>query len=43
MLLPIVEDPEVAGKSFVNAFSAYIILIAVVFSIYLIEASEEVP
>ena len=31
-----VEDPEVAGKSFVNAFSAYIILIAVVFSIYLI-------
>ena len=30
------EDPEVAGKSFVDAFSAYLILIAVVFSIYLI-------
>ncbi|RKD23011.1 hypothetical protein BEP19_12330 [Ammoniphilus oxalaticus] len=33
---PIEEDPEVAGKSFVDAFSAYIILILVVFAIYLI-------
>jgi len=30
-----VEDPETAGKSFVNAFSAYIILIGVVFLVYL--------
>lgn len=30
------EDPEVAGKSFWDAFSAYIILIVVVFAVYLI-------
>src|SRR5699024_2575028 len=30
------EDPEVAGKSFIDAFSAYIILIVVVFAVYLI-------
>ncbi|RKD23955.1 hypothetical protein BEP19_05915 [Ammoniphilus oxalaticus] len=33
---PIEEDPEVKGKSFVTAFSAYIIMIGVVFTIYLI-------
>ena len=30
------EDPDVAGKSFIDAFSAYIILIVVVFAVYLI-------
>lgn len=33
---PLEEDPEVAGKSFWDAFSAYIILIVVVFAVYLI-------
>ncbi|RKD25032.1 hypothetical protein BEP19_04185 [Ammoniphilus oxalaticus] len=33
---PLKEDPEVAGKSFIDAFSAYIILIVVVFAVYLI-------
>lgn len=33
---PVAEDPEVAGKSFIVAFSAYIILICVVFAAYLI-------
>lgn len=33
---PIEEDPEVEGKSFFDAFSPYIILIVVVFSVYLI-------
>lgn len=33
---PIEEDPEIAGKSFWDAFSAYIILIIVVFAVYLI-------
>ena len=33
---PLEEDPEVAGKSFIDAFSAYLILIVVVFAVYLI-------
>src|SRR5699024_9510825 len=33
---PMEEDPEVAGKSFIDAFSAYLILIVVVFAVYLI-------
>ncbi|RKD25826.1 hypothetical protein BEP19_02505 [Ammoniphilus oxalaticus] len=34
---PIKEDPEVAGKSFITAFSAYIIMVGVVFVVYLIK------
>lgn len=33
---PLAEDPEIAGKSFWDAFSAYVILIVVVFAVYLI-------
>src|SRR5699024_2968344 len=33
---PMEEDPEVKGKSFITAFSAYIIMIGVVFIVYLI-------